>query len=122
MGTTALNALYGLAGLVTTLGYLPQITLLWRVRDGARGISIATWATWMTTSLISCLYAACVVRDLPLVLVALANFAGCASVTGLAVWQRLRPCEAVISNFPEPCSPNTPRTVEPCSKEEPLVA
>ena len=78
---------YVLANALRVFTYMPQIIAAWRSQDGARALSLLTWSGWLVANLSSVLYGV-LLRDAFLTLVSLSNFAGCATVTVIAVHRR----------------------------------
>ncbi|KQP13723.1 hypothetical protein ASF43_17700 [Pseudorhodoferax sp. Leaf267] len=72
------------------VSYFPQIHAVWRCRDGARSVSLLTWASWSISHVFAVLYSTQVVHDLPLLLISLINLVGCSAVTGIALRRRLQ--------------------------------
>ncbi len=84
---------YLLTNAVRVFTYLPQIATVWRCREGARAISLLTWWSWAVSNGAAMAYGLLVVRDLPFILIAAINLAGCTAVAGIATrrrqqWQR----------------------------------
>ena len=81
--------------------YLPQISAVWKSRDGARAVSLITWSSWLLANFAGVLYGVAL-QDAFFTLMSLMNFAGCAAVTGLALHRRraFRFVERVASQGP----------------------
>lgn len=86
------HVLIAWAYLVTNAGrvftYMPQILTVWRCGDGARSISLLTWASWCVSHLSAVLYGALVSQDRFLVLVSLINLTCCGLVTAITLRRR----------------------------------
>lgn len=68
--------------------YAPQIVLIARDRDGARAISLSTWALWIAANATTALHAWFNLGDVPLTLLNALNTLGCLTVVALTVWKR----------------------------------
>lgn len=96
----AISYLYGATGAAMLAAYVPQVLAAARSRDGARDVSLATWASWTFAALVSSAYAGLVVRDLGFLLMACGNLIGCASVLGAVLWSRRAGARAIVAITP----------------------
>ena len=79
---------YVLANTGRVASYMPQIFALWRCRDGARSMSLLTWAYWAVSHLTAVMYAGLVIHDGKLLAVSSGNLACCTMVVVLIVLRR----------------------------------
>jgi uncharacterized protein with PQ loop repeat len=86
----ALTTLYGAAGTLVVLSYLPQVRAIWASRSGAADVSLLMWSLWSLAATVTVLYALLVAHDTGFALVSLGNAAGCFAVTGLTLFKRAR--------------------------------
>ena len=71
-----ITALYALVPLIYIAGWVPQIVRLCRAPDSALAMSLPTWSMWSFSGLVALLYAAVVMEDPLLTLVAAINATG----------------------------------------------
>ena len=81
--------LYLLTNAARVFTYLPQILAVWASRDGARAISLVTWASWLLSHGAALAYAQLVAHDIALSAISCINLAGCCAVTAIATRRRL---------------------------------
>ncbi|WP_374338784.1 hypothetical protein [Leeia sp.] len=84
----SITFLYSICGIGLLAVYIPQALMIWRDQEGARAVSLWSWGVWTFTSLVTLLYAALVVKDLPWVGVSTGHLIGCATVYGLTLLRR----------------------------------
>ncbi|MCB1538152.1 MAG: hypothetical protein H6865_08330 [Rhodospirillales bacterium] len=80
--------LYPLVGVVSLMGYMPQIWRLIRAKTLESEISLHSWMTWVGTYCISLGYAALHLRDFMLILTVVLNLAATVAVVGLVLYNR----------------------------------
>lgn len=83
-----ITCLYGATGAAMLAAYVPQILSAARSANGARDVSLVTWAAWAFAALVSAVYACVVVHDIGFALMACGNVIGCTSVLAAAAWCR----------------------------------
>lgn len=81
--------LYGLVGVVTCIGYLPQIIKLVQAKDKTNDIALSTWGMWTMTSSITLAYSMLVSSDATFMFVSGVNALGCSCVFLLATYNQL---------------------------------
>ncbi len=70
------------------LTYVPQMLVVIRCTDGARSVSLLTWASWVVANATAVLYGAYVLRDAFFTFVSLTNFTCTAIVVALVQAKR----------------------------------
>jgi len=83
-----ISTLYAATGLLIIGSYGPQLWSVWRSRNGARDVSLLTWAGWSASAIVSVLYSALVVRDRVFTLVCCGHLLGCFAILGVAAARR----------------------------------
>jgi len=68
--------------------YLPQILAVWRCQDGARALSLITWASWVVSHVTALFYGAVVLHDGFFVIVSLINLVCSSIVVAIAAHRR----------------------------------
>ncbi|HSV29516.1 MAG TPA: hypothetical protein VLL76_08150 [Candidatus Omnitrophota bacterium] len=84
-----LSSLYAVCGVAACLFYVPQLRRLARDAEARRAMSLVTWGGWLAVGVVSLLYAAIVVGETEMIVVAGLNWLCQAAVFGLALAQRL---------------------------------
>lgn len=79
---------YGGVGIVTLIGYLPQIWKLITSTGRSKAMSLNTWVIWMGTSSIAFLYALSIAKDPIMMFTMGANVAGCGTIVLLTLYNR----------------------------------
>ena len=77
-----LSILYGLAGIINLLAYLPTVKDLFYKKPSA---NISTYILWTTATLIAFLYGIFILKDMLYLLVSGVNFVACSLILGLIV-------------------------------------
>jgi uncharacterized protein with PQ loop repeat len=82
-----LTFMYGMVGIISLVGYLPQILELIRNKT-CTSVSIKSWLIWTYTSLVSTGYAFFAISDTALQFVTSVNAMGCIVVLTLAIYRK----------------------------------
>lgn len=83
-----ISTLYAATGLIIIGSYGPQLWSVWRSRNGARDVSLLTWAGWSASAVVSVLYSSLVVRDRTFTLVCCGHLVGCLAILGTTLARR----------------------------------
>lgn len=111
--TAGLSWLYVSANLARVVSYLPQMVAIWRCRDGARAISLATWCYWAFSHMTAVLYGALTLHDLGFTSVSAMNLLCCGTVIVLTGHRRgyfARACTIAPCTCPPTSNPTIPRS------------
>lgn len=71
------------------VAYFPQALRIYLDVNGARAVSIATWALFAAANLATVSYALTVVEDMLVATVFSLNSVGCLVIVGFTVWKRI---------------------------------
>lgn len=85
--TEIITILYGMVGIIGSIGFLPQIIHLIK-NNTCEGISIKTWLIWTYCSTISIIYALSQTSDHVFQFVTGVNFIGTAIILALALYHK----------------------------------
>lgn len=81
--------LYAISGIIIVVSYIPQVIRLIKDINLASGLSLFTWAGWLSTAVISVLYGFLVIKDNLFIYFSLGNILGCSAVFSIIVYHRL---------------------------------
>ena len=86
--TFILTAAFTVTGIISAIGYIPQIHTLWKDDTAASSTSIRAWTTWAVTSGVGMLYSIFVIKDIFVIGNSVIQFAGCATILAVTVYKR----------------------------------
>jgi tryptophan-rich sensory protein len=87
---------------VRVLAYGPQILAAWRCADGARSISLLTWAYFAVAHLSGALYSLAVAGDARLATAFAGNCVACSALVVVVAWKRRQ--RAAMPDLPGNCA------------------
>ena len=111
-----LALLYIMANIMASVSYIPQIMTLLKDSSHSESVALMSWVLWLGASAISLTYFIIRVQDPVVIFSSSMNFAGCAVVLGLLVFNRFIKAENIClyDLIKKP-------VVEPVIDEEPIV-
>lgn len=111
-----LAVLYIIANIMASVSYIPQIITLLKDKTQSESVAMTSWFLWLGASAISLSYFIIRVQDPAVIFSSSVNFAGCATVLSLLVFNRYIKAENIClyDLFRKP-------VIEPAVDEEPIV-
>ena len=86
--TLILTTAFAITGIISAMGYIPQVYTLWKDNTSAGSTSIRAWITWTITSGVGMMYSIFIINDMFIVGNSVMQFVGCAAVLLMSIYKR----------------------------------